>query len=127
MVMQLDNFFHPHSVAVIGASRNPSKIGHVIMKNMVDGGFKGKVFPVNPEAREILGFRCYKSIGEINEQIDLAVISVPSELVLKVIDECNKKKIKDVLIVTAGFGEVGNHKLEDQLREKLDKYGMKCV
>ena len=127
MVVQLDKFFKPNTVAVIGASRNPSKIGHVIMKNMIDGGFKGKVYPVNHEAREILGFRCHKSISEINEIIDLAVIAVPAEFVLKVIDECNKKKIKDVLIVTAGFGEVGNHKLECQLREKLDKYGMRCV
>ncbi len=94
MVVQLDNFFKPRSVAVIGASRNPSKIGHVIMKNMVDGGFKGRVFPINPEAKEILSLKCYKSINEINEIIDLAVIAVPSEYVLKVIDECNKKKIK---------------------------------
>jgi len=127
MVVQLDNFFRPRSVAVIGASRNPSKIGHVILKNMVDGGFKGRVFPINPEAKDILGFRCYKSIGEIDEIIDLAVIAVPAEFVLKIVDECNKKKIKDVLIVTAGFGEVGNHKLEEQLKDRLDKYGMKCV
>lgn len=127
MVVQLDNFFKPRMVAVVGASRNPAKIGHVIMKNMVDGGFKGKVYPVNPEAKEILGFRCYKSISEINEIIDLAVIAVPSEFVLKVVDDCHKKKIKDVLIVTAGFGEVGNHKLEEQLKEKLDKNGMRCV
>ncbi len=116
MVMQLDNFFNPRSVAVIGASRNPAKIGHVIMKNMVDGGFKGRVFPINPEAREILGYKVYNSILGINEVIDLAVIAVPAEFVLKVVDECNKKKIKDLLIVTAGFGEVGNHKLEEQLK-----------
>ncbi len=127
MVMQLDNFFNPRSVAVIGASRNPAKIGHVIMKNMVDGGFKGRVFPINPEAREILGYKVYNSILGINEVIDLAVIAVPAEFVLKVVDECNKKKIKDLLIVTAGFGEVGNHKLEEQLKEKLDKYGMRCI
>lgn len=127
MVMQLDNFFRPRSVAVIGASRNPAKIGHVIMKNMIDGGFHGRVFPINPEAKEILGYRVYKSISEVNEIIDLAVIAVPAEFVLKIIDECNKKKIKDVLIVTAGFGEVGNHKLEEQLKDKLDKYGMRCV
>lgn len=127
MVVDLDRFFKPESVAVVGASRNPAKIGHVIMKNMVDGGFKGKIFPINPEAKEILGFGCYKSISAVHDSIDLAVISVPAEYVLKVIDECAKKKIKDVLIVTAGFGEVGNNKLEDQLKEKLDKYKMRCV
>ncbi|MEK6909195.1 MAG: CoA-binding protein [Nanoarchaeota archaeon] len=127
MVLMLDNFFKPTSVAIIGASRNPAKIGHVIMKNMVDGGFRGRVFPINPEAKDIMGYKVYKSVTNVNEEIDLAIISVPSEYVIKVIDECNKKKIKDVLIVTAGFGEVGNHELEDKLREKLDKYGMRCI
>jgi len=125
--MELDNFFRPRSVAVIGASRNPAKIGHVILKNIVDGGFKGRVIPINPEAKEILGFRVYKSVSAVPEEIDLAIISVPSELVLKVVDECYKKKIKDVLIVTAGFGEVGNHELEIELRKKLDKYKMRCI
>ena len=127
MVMQLDNFFMPSSVAVIGASRNSAKIGHVILKNIIDGGFRGRVFPVNPEANEILGYRCYKSVNAVNEEINLAVISVPAEFVLHVVDECSKKKIKDVIIVTAGFGEVGNIKLENQLRDKLDKYGIRCV
>ena len=127
MVMQLDNFFKPRSVVVIGASRNPSKIGHVILKNIVDGGFRGRVFAVNPGASEILGYRSYKSVGLIAEDVDVAIIALPSKFVLKVVDECTKKKIKDVLIVTAGFGEVGNYKLEEQLKEKLDKYGMRCI
>jgi acetate---CoA ligase (ADP-forming) len=127
MVMQLDNFFMPKSVAIVGASRNPAKIGHVIMKNMVDGGYRGKIFPINPEAKEILGLRVYKSVANVSEEIDLVVISVPAEFVLKIVDECARKKIKDVLIVTAGFGEVGNHKLEEQLKKNLDKYKMRCV
>ena len=127
MVVQLDNFFTPKNVAIVGASRNPAKVGHVIMKNMVDGGFKGKIFPINPEAKEILGFRVYKSIVSVSEEIDLVIISVPADFVLSVIEECNKKKIKDVLIVTAGFGEVGNHKLEEQLKDKLTKYKIRCV
>ena len=127
MVMQLDNFFMPGSVAVIGASRNSAKIGHVILKNIVDGGYRGRVFPVNPEANEILGYRCYKSVSSVNEEINLAVISVPAEFVIRVVDECAKKKIKDLVIVTAGFGEVGNSKLETQLKDKLDKYGMRCI
>jgi len=127
MVVQLDNFFRPKSVAIVGASRNPAKVGHVIMKNMIDSGFKGKIFPVNIEAKEILGYRVYKSISAINEDIDLVIISIPAEFVLKVIGECAKKKIKDVLIVTAGFSEVGNHKLEEQLRNVLDKNKMRCI
>lgn len=127
MVVELNNFFKPESIAVIGASRNPAKIGHVIMKNLIDGGFKGVIYPINPEAKEILRYRSYKSVSWVSEKIDLAIISVPSELVLKIVEDCAKKKIKDVLIVTAGFGEVGNHKLEAQLRASLDKNKMRCI
>lgn len=97
------------------------------MKNMIDGGFNGRIFPINTEAKEILGFRVYKSVTGVNDEVDLAVIAVPSEFVLRVVDECHKKKIKDVLIVTAGFGEVGNHKLEEELRNRLDKNKMRCI
>ena len=127
MGVVLDNFFRPRSVAVIGASRNSAKVGHVILKNLIDGGFKGRIFPVNPEASSILGYRAFASVSAINEIVDLAVIAVPAELVLKVVNECHKKKILDVLIVTAGFGESGNYKLEQQLRDLLDKNKMRCV
>lgn len=127
MVMQLGNFFTPKSVAIIGASRNPSKIGHVIMKNMIDAGFKGKIFPVNPEAKEILGYRSYKSVSSFEDPVDLAIVSVPANLVLKVVEECSRKKIKDLLIVTAGFGEVGDNQLEEKLRNLLNKNKMNCI
>jgi acyl-CoA synthetase (NDP forming) len=127
MVMQLDNFFTPKSVAIIGASRNPSKIGHVIMKNMIDAGFKGKIFPVNPEAKEILGYRSYKSVSSFEDPVDLAIISIPANLVLKIVEECSKKKIRDLLIVTAGFGEVGDNQLEEKLRVLLNKNKMNCI
>ncbi len=127
MSVVLDNFFKPRSVAVIGASRNPIKVGHVILKNLIDGGFRGRVFPINPEASSILGLRAYDSVLKIHEIIDLAIIAVPSELVINVINECARKKILDVLIITSGFKEVGNIKLEQQLRELLDKNKMRCV
>lgn len=127
MVSDLQGFFKPTSVAIVGASRNPAKVGHVILKNLIDGGFKGLVFPVNPEASNLLGYRAYSSLTKIDEQIDLAVIAVPAEFVLSVIDDCKKKKIKDVLIVTAGFGEIGNLALEQKLKMKLDAYGMRCI
>ncbi len=127
MSLVLDNFFKPRSVAVIGASRNSVKVGHVILKNLIDGGFRGRVFPINPEATSVLGLRAYNSILNIPEIIDLAIIAVPSEIVMKVVNECAKKKILDVLIITSGFGEVGNVKLEQQLRELLDKNKMRCI
>ncbi len=127
MVMDLQGFFKPTSVAVVGASRNPAKVGHVILKNLIDGGFKGLIFPINPEADNLLGYRVYPSLAKVSESIDLAVIAVPAESVLETIEECKKKKIKDVLIITAGFGEVGNHELEKKLKSKLDAYGMRCI
>ncbi|MGV8142334.1 MAG: acetate--CoA ligase family protein [Candidatus Pacearchaeota archaeon] len=127
MVVDLAGFFKPTSVAVVGASRNPAKVGHVILKNLIDGGFKGAIYPINPEADNILGYRVYPTLEKVAEMIDLAVIAVPAELVLKTIDECKKKKIRDVLIITAGFGEVGNQELEEKLKAKLDAYGMNCV
>ena len=125
--MDLQGFFKPQSVAIVGASRNPAKVGHVILKNLIDGGFKGLIFPVNPETNNLLGLRTYPSLSKIDDSIDLVVIAVPADLVLGVIDECKKKKVKDILIVTAGFGEVGNVDLEKKLKTKLDSYGMRCV
>ncbi len=127
MMRDLNRFFKPQSVAIVGASRNPAKVGHVILKNLIDGGFKGGIFPVNPEADNILGLRVYTSLLKIEEVVDLAVISVPSEIVLDVIEDCKKKKIKDVLIITSGFGEIGNVELEKKLKTKLDAYGINCI
>ncbi len=125
--MDLNGFFKPTSVAVVGASRNPAKVGHVILKNLIDGGFKGLIFPINPETDNLLGYRVYPSLIKVTDSIDLGIIAVPAESVLETIDECKKKKIKNVLIVTAGFGEIGNVDLEKKLKEKLDSYGMRCV
>ncbi len=123
----LNNFFIPKSIAVIGASRNPSKVGHVILKNILDAGFDGKVFPVNPNAEDILGLKSYSSVLKISEKVELGIIAVPAELVLQVVKECSRKGIKDVLIISSGFSEIGNRKLEDSLREFLDKNKMRGV
>ena len=119
--MDLKNFFSAQSIALVGVSKDPRKVGHVILRNFVDGGFKGKVFVVNPNAEEILGYKSYKSIIDIKEPIDLVIIAVPADLVPGVINECGKKKIHHAIIVTAGFKEVGNYKLDKKLEEALKK------
>ena len=121
----LKNFFTPKSIAIIGASRNPSKVGHVLLKNIIDAKYPGEIYIVNNKADDILGYKSYKSILEINKKIDLAIISVPVEFVNHVVKECNKKNIKDLLIVTAGFSEVGNKKAEDDLRNFIIKNNMR--
>ena len=126
--MDLSKFFTPKSVAVIGASTKPSKVGHAIVRNLIDSGYVkvGKVYPVNPKADEILGLKCYKSVTEISDEIDLAVIVLPSRIVPAVVEECAKKGIKSIVIISAGFKEVGGEgaKLEKQVAELGKKYNL---
>ncbi len=126
-VKNLDAVFKPASIAVIGASREPNKIGHVIVKNFVDGGFSGKVFPINPNAEEILGLRSYKSVLEVKEKIDSAIIAVPAVAVAGVLEECGKKGIKGVVLITGGFSEVGKKKEEEELAKIANRYGMALI
>ena len=111
----LDPFFNPKSVAVIGASRDQQKLGHVILENLKIS-FKGQLYPINPNAEEILGLKAYQSVLDVKEPIDHAVIVVPAEVVNKTISECIKKKIKVASVISSGFSEIGNKKLEEELK-----------
>jgi acetyl coenzyme A synthetase (ADP forming)-like protein len=124
---KLDGFFNPRSIAVVGASRDQSKIGHVIFRNLVEGEFRGKVYPVNPNASKLLGVKCYASITKVKEKIDLAVISIPAEFVPKALEECGKKRIKNVIVISGGFKEIGNAELEKKLSEQAKKYKMRII
>jgi len=125
--MNLDNFFKAKSIAIIGVSRNPAKIGHVLFRNLIDADYKGKVYPVNPELNSLFNIKAYKSISDIPGKVELAVIAVPAELVLRVVKECNEKHIKDILIITAGFREIGNKVSEDELKEYLELHDIRCI
>nr|MBI4156465.1 CoA-binding protein [Candidatus Woesearchaeota archaeon] len=123
----MKNFFNPRNVAVIGVSRDQNKVGHVIFRNLIDSDFKGKIYAVNNNAKEILGFKIYKNVSSIKEKIDLAVIATPAETIMNVVKDCNKKRIKNLVIITAGFKEVGNGKLEKKLADYLKKNKIKMV
>jgi len=125
--LDLEAIFRPGSVAVVGASRTPGKVGYILTKNMMDSGFGGKIYPINPEANEILGLRCYKSVLDVPDAIDLAVITIPSASVLQVADECGRKGVKALVVISAGFKEIGHDGavLEQQLLEIGKKYGMR--
>ncbi len=125
--MNLQTFFAPKSVAVIGVSKNPNKVGHVIFRNMIDGGWKGMLYPVNPNAETVLNFSCFRSVLEVRPKVDLAVIAVPADGVLKVIDDCGRKGIKHVVMITSGFQEVGNIALQNKLLKLLEKYKIGVV
>jgi acetyltransferase len=110
----LENFFNPSSIAVVGASGESGKIGDVIARNLLELGYAGKVFFVNPKHEEILGQKCYKSILEIEENIDLAIIVIPAKLVNDVIKNA-KDKVKNFVVISAGFGEINQ---EGKIREE---------
>lgn len=125
--MLLDTFFRPRSIAVVGASREPEKVGHRIIKNLIEYGFKGHLFPINPKADEILGLKCYNSILDVPEPVDLAVIVVPGKLVPMVAEECGKKGVKGIVVISAGFSETGREgtRLERELLAICRKYNIR--
>ncbi|MBD3303893.1 CoA-binding protein [Candidatus Woesearchaeota archaeon] len=124
--MNLDTFFRADRIAVIGASREEGKVGNVVFKNFLEG-FDKEVFPVNPNADEVLGYKCYKSVRDIPGKPELAIICIPAKFVPGAVIECGKKGIRHVIIISAGFKEVGNDRLEKDLFNALKKYDIKCI
>jgi acetyl coenzyme A synthetase (ADP forming)-like protein len=116
---QLDYFFNPKSVAIIGASHNPEKLGYAILANFVKAGFERKIYPVNPNTEPILGLKVYKSVLDIPDDLDLVVIVVPAKIVPRVLRECVKKKIEAIIVISAGFSEIGEEgkKLEIECKK----------
>lgn len=123
---QLHAFFYPESVAVIGASATPGKVGHTIVANMIEAGYKGKLFPVNPKASEIEGLAVVNEISDLPLGIDLGVISVPRQFVIPSIKALAERKTKSAIVITAGFKEVGKegYDLEQEIIELCEASGM---
>ncbi|MCD6586416.1 MAG: acetate--CoA ligase family protein [Desulfobacteraceae bacterium] len=126
---RLDAIFSPESVAVVGASSTPGKVGHDIFENILKGGFQGTLYPVNPKARSVLSVRCYKSMMDIPDPVDLAMIILPPRIALKTVDDCIKKGVKGIVIVSAGFKEVGGEgaKIEDEIANKCRDAGIRLI
>ncbi len=125
MHKRMDILFNPKSVAIIGASQNPDKVGHVIMQNYLDMGFSGSIYPVNINADgRILGVKAYRKIGAIDGGVDLAVIAIPAELVPSALEECGRKGVKGAIVVSGGFSEIGRDDLQDRLTEISERYSM---
>jgi acetyltransferase len=125
----MDAIFRPRSVAVIGASRQRQTIGREILRNLVDFEFNGPVYPINPSAGVVNSMKAHASITDVPGPVDLAVITVPRQHVLSVIDQAGKKGVKGLVVITAGFKEVDSEgrALEEKVAKKLDKYGMRMV
>ncbi|MHB8880028.1 MAG: acetate--CoA ligase alpha subunit [Thermodesulfovibrionales bacterium] len=114
----LDTLFYPGSVAVIGASKDPQKVGYAVLNNLQRFGYKGRILPVNPKTDEILGLKTFKNISEIDGTVDLAVVAIPAPLVPAALRECVSKGIRCAVIITAGFKEAGSEGivLEEELK-----------
>ncbi|MEW6102289.1 MAG: acetate--CoA ligase family protein [bacterium] len=125
----MHKFFSPESIAIVGASREKGKVGYEILSNIILSGFKGKIFPINPSADEILERKCFSSLFEIKERIELAIIIVKNTIVPNVLEECGRLKIKNAIIISAGFKEAGiaGLSLENKIKEIAKNYEIKII
>lgn len=127
----LEEFFNPKSVAVIGASTSPGKLGYAVLENLVEGGYVdvGTIYPINPKADEILGQKAYPTVLDVPGDIDLAVVVIPYKFVPSILEECGKKNIPAVVIISAGFREAGMEGLERELElvEIAQKYKIRLI
>lgn len=125
----LEMFFAPQSVAVIGASREPGKLGYGVLSNIITHGYEGKVYPINPKADEILGLKCYASVLDVPNPIDLVIIVVPATYVIGALEECGQKGVRGAVIISAGFREVGaeGRQREKELVRVAQQYGIRLI
>jgi acetyl coenzyme A synthetase (ADP forming)-like protein len=123
----MNRIFHPKSVAVIGASAEDGKIGNSVMKNLINGGFKGDIHPVHPKAEEILGKKVYASVLDIPGEVDLAVFAIPSKFCNGAMEEVGKKGIPGAVMIPSGFGEVGEIELQNELVATARKHGVRIM
>jgi acetate---CoA ligase (ADP-forming) len=125
----LEMFTNPDGVAVVGASPDPTKLGYAVLNNVIQYGYPGNIFPINPKAPEILGHKAYPSVLDVPDNVDLVVILVPAKAVPGVLEECGQKGVRGAVIISAGFRETGpqGKALEQQLIETARKYGIRIV
>jgi acyl-CoA synthetase (NDP forming) len=130
LVEQLDHIFYPRAVAVIGASANPAKPGFLCTSSLVEAGFKGEIYPVNPSLPELFGLTSYPSIRDVPGEVDLAVIVIPADQTISAIEECISKGVKGAILVSSGFSEVGSETgtdLQTELRDVANRGQIKIV
>jgi len=125
----LYRLFNPRSVAVVGASNKPDRVGYALIKNIIDAGFKGKVYPVNQKRSRVIGLKAYPSVSSLPEMTDLVLIATPAETVPEILKQCGKAKAGGVIITSSGFKESGikGKQLDRQLRQIVQKYPIRVV
>ena len=127
----LRDILYASSIAVVGASGKPSKMGHKLLNNLIEGGFQGKIYPINPKEPELMGLPCYKSLSDVEGSIDLIVVCVPAAAVAGTLREAGKKGVKGAIIISGGFREIGNDDMEAELLSIAREYSIiqqtRCV
>jgi acetate---CoA ligase (ADP-forming) len=125
----INNFFYPKTICIAGASTKEKSIGYELLKSIKQYDYKGKIFPVNPKADEVLGFKCFHSIDEITEKIDLAIVLVPKAFAEETIDILLTNNVKAIILITAGFKETGSEgeAVEKRILEKVKNAGARLV
>ncbi len=127
MRKSLETFFKPKSIAVVGASNNTTKIGHAALKNILISDYDCDLYPVNIKEKEILGLKCYKKLTDIPGKIDLVLVSIPAPIVPQIMKDCVTKKVQNTIIITSGFSEIGNHDLENEIKEIVKNSHMRIL
>ena len=127
VLVSMKRIMQPKSVAVIGASNENGKIGNSVMKNLINGGYKGQIFPIHPSADEIMGHKAYKSVKDVPQEIDTAVFAIPAKFVAGALIECGEKKIAGAVLIPSGFSETGNVALQEELVTIGRKYNIRMM
>ena len=127
ILVSMNRIMSPKSVAVIGASSETGKIGNSVMKNLINGGYKGQIYPIHPSADEILGYKAFKSVKDVPDEIDTAVFAIPAKFVAGALVECGEKKVAGAVLIPSGFAETGNHEMQEQLVEIGRKYNIRMM
>jgi acetyl coenzyme A synthetase (ADP forming)-like protein len=127
IVRQMNRIMKPDAVAVIGASAETGKIGNSVMKNLINGGYQGAIYPIHPKATEIMGKKAYKSVKEVPGVIDVAVFAIPANLVAQALTECGEKKIPGAVLIPSGFAETGNVAGQEEIVAVARKYGVRLM
>ncbi|MDH5709231.1 MAG: acetate--CoA ligase family protein [Hylemonella sp.] len=127
VVTAMNRIMRPQAVAVIGASSEDGKIGNSVMKNLVNGGYQGQIYPIHPKAEEIMGYKAYKSVKDVPGEIDTAVFAIPAKLVAGALRECGEKKIAGAILIPSGFGETGNIEGQEELQRIGREYNIRLM
>ena len=127
IIKSMNRIMKPDAVAVIGASAEDGKIGNSVMKNLINGGYQGKIYPIHPKADEIMGNKAYKSVKDVPGDIDIAVFAIPAKFVAAALTECGEKKIPGAILIPSGFAETGNHEGQAEIQAIGRKYNVRLM